>query len=173
SFSSSAAAAVIQYTSKAEWQAVVGSYSTIDFTGFAHGTPLHSQYTEQYGITFDVTMNNIVHTSSFPNDGQGVRGQPGSRFYFETPQKWIAVDFVGNIRIRLLYQGEIIYTSSEYSGSLSAFAGIKSDYLFDEVYMFRNSGSPTFYDDLYGVPSPGALGVFSLAAFGCRRRRRS
>ncbi|HRP63531.1 MAG TPA: hypothetical protein PK400_09585, partial [Phycisphaerales bacterium] len=177
SFSSSAAAAVIQYTSKAEWQAAAGAFHTIDFTGFAHGTLITNQYTEQYGVTF-VGLNTIFHSSAFIHDGHGLRGQPASRFRFDSPKTSVAVEFAGQIVFNLYYQGVLMYTSPDFwdpsQGGLG-FAGIVSSFEFDEVVLYRSPpiDGLVLYDDLYfGVPSPGALGVFALTAFGCRRRRR-
>ncbi|HRQ74749.1 MAG TPA: hypothetical protein PK098_02400, partial [Phycisphaerales bacterium] len=165
-------AGVVQYTNKAAWQSAVGSYHTIDFTGFQHGMILSTQYQAEHGITF-VGQQGFYHSSSMLNDGQGVVGIPGSRMFFDTPQKWIAVDFPGTIVFNLYFQGELIYTSSQFLDFPSPFAGLISDTPFDEVYLFRYTTSLVFYDDLYfGVPAPGALGVFALAALGCRRRRR-
>ncbi|HRP63258.1 MAG TPA: hypothetical protein PK400_08200 [Phycisphaerales bacterium] len=171
------AAIVTEYTNKAAWQAAVGSYSTIDFTGFAHGTTLNTQYAESHGVTF-IGTNNIVHTSSFLNDGEGVRGQPESRFVFSTPRHSVAVDFPGQAIYKLYYSGVLVYTSNPHWAPVGGggFYGLVSDTLFDEVVVYRNTGNPAFYDDLHfgpPIPAPGALGVFALAAFGCRRRRRS
>lgn len=48
---------------------------------------------------------------------------------------------------------------------------------FDEVYIYRINGSGlVIYDDLHfgpPIPAPGVLGVFALAAFGARSRRRA
>ncbi|HRP62750.1 MAG TPA: hypothetical protein PK400_05605 [Phycisphaerales bacterium] len=168
----SAHAGVVEYTNKAAWQNAVSSYQTLDFTGLPPGLPILGLYQEQYGVTF-APGSQTHHSSSMLNDGQGVRGQPGSRMFFDTPQKWIAVDHPGNIVFNLYFQGALIYTSNEFWGT-GGFAGLISDMHFDEVYLYRiTAPGLVFYDDLYfGVPAPGALGVFALAAFGCRRRRR-
>ncbi|HRP64140.1 MAG TPA: hypothetical protein PK400_12650 [Phycisphaerales bacterium] len=162
-------ASVTTYTNKDAWQSAIPDYSVIDFEGFPHGTPLTSQYAESHGVTF--AAGNWVNNP----DGihVGLRGQPGSRLYFESPQQWVAVDFPGQILFKLYFDGEVIYESLPFWSHNSPFAGIISETPFDEVYFYRTTSSLVFYDNLYfGVPSPGALSVFALAAFGCRRRRR-
>ncbi|HRQ76637.1 MAG TPA: hypothetical protein PK098_12030 [Phycisphaerales bacterium] len=172
----SASASVVEYTDKTSWHSAVGTYSTIDFTGHPNGMPITTQYSESHGITF-APGSQTHHSSSFTNDGQGLRGQPSSHFAFYTPMQWIAVEFTGNIVFDLYFKGELIYTSTERWAPINqvAFFGLISNTPFDEVHLYRATfGGLVFYDDLYfGVPAPGALGVFALAAFGCRRRRRS
>ncbi|HRP64145.1 MAG TPA: hypothetical protein PK400_12675 [Phycisphaerales bacterium] len=168
---------IIEFTNKAAWQSVVPSHTTVDFTGYPDETQLSIQYTETHGVTF-AGLSFIYHTTSFPNDGEGVVGMPGSRFFFETPRQAVAVDYVSNIRFELHYKGALIYTSGNFMTSHgSTFAGLISDVPFDEVYLYRPiTPGLVFYDDLHfgpPIPAPGALGVFALAAFGCRRRRRS
>ncbi|HRP62621.1 MAG TPA: hypothetical protein PK400_04950 [Phycisphaerales bacterium] len=166
---------VIEFTNKQAWQNAVPSFNTIDFTGWPNGLPITTQYHQEFGITFALGTQ-THHSQSMPNDGQGVVGIPGSRILFDTPQKWFAVDFPGTIVFNLYYQGTLIYTSSEFFGSPgpTPFAGLISDTPFDEVYLFRYTTNLVFYDDLFfGVPAPGALGVFALAAFRARSRRQA
>lgn len=133
-FSCNSPASVIEFTDKSAWQTTAGAYQTIDFTGFAHGTFITNQYTEQYGLTF-VGLNSIFHGDSalLPNDQRGLRGLPVSRFRFDTPRNSVAVDYVAAIRFDLYKDGVKFYTSSFFWPGGNAFAGLASSTEFDEV----------------------------------------
>jgi MYXO-CTERM domain-containing protein len=174
--SSSASAGVVAYTNKAAWQAAVGSYTTIDFTGYQDGYLVTDQYAH-LGITFAGAQHSFGHAGAFLNDGEGLRGAPNVHIHFSEPQDWIAVDFPGTVRFRLYRHSELIHTSELFFDFISYFAGLVSAAPFDEVIIDAPlPGIPAMgIDDLYfgpPIPAPGALGAFALAALLGRRRRR-
>jgi hypothetical protein len=177
---SSTYASVVEYhNNKAEWEAAVGSFTTIDFTGFNFGQPIPHDYYSPLGFTF-LNTNWAWHTTAFPNDGEGViSANGGSRFRFDQPRYALAVDHPGSHNYLLYYNGALIYTSTRFDGPGGmggGFAGIISTMPFDEVLMTRlhDPTSPVFYDDLHfgpPIPAPGALALLVAGAL-CRIKRR-
>ncbi len=167
----------IEFTDKQEWEAAVGAFTTIDFTGFPDGTFITDQYAD-LGVLFVGGNENIfVNDFLFPNDGAGLDdgGFTPIAVSFDTPQAWIAVDFPGLIQFELFSAGELIYTSSEFGvGGVGNFAGLVSTELFDLAVMSDPSGVDVVIDDLhFGVPSPGAIALLALGGLFFTRRRRS
>ena len=132
-----AEAVVIEFTDKAEWVSAVGVFSTIHFTEFPDNTFLFDQY-EELGVLFTDGDDNIACCSDdgFPNDGSGLDGNLAIHLLFTSPQRWIAADFPGALRIQLFSEGDLIYTSSNF-GSIGVghFAGLISSELFDEAIL--------------------------------------
>ena len=94
---------------------------------------------------------------------------------FDTPQAWIGVDFPGALQIELFAGGRLIYTSGIFGvGGVGFFAGLVSSDLFDAAVLIDPIGVDAEIDDLhFGVPAPGAVFLFALAALGLRGRRRA
>ena len=84
---SQAAADVFEFTDKAEWLAAVGDFSTVDFTGFPHGTFITNQYTD-LGLVFTDGNDSIFFNPSFVNDEWGLDGNPDIGIAFHQPQHW-------------------------------------------------------------------------------------
>ncbi|MCH8166014.1 MAG: PEP-CTERM sorting domain-containing protein, partial [Planctomycetes bacterium] len=92
---------------------------------------------------------------------------------FTTPQAWIGVDYPGLLRIELFSAGRLIFTSNTHGKFLGNFLGLISTELFDAAVLIDPAGD-VFIDDLhFGVPAPGAVFLFGLAALCARRRRRA
>jgi hypothetical protein len=115
STASIADAGVVEYhNNKAEWEAAVGSFTTIDFTGFIFGQPIPYDYYSDLGFTF-LNTNWAWHTTAFPNDGEGViSANGGSRFRFDQPRYALAVDHPGSHHYLLYYQNALIHTTGEF-----------------------------------------------------------
>lgn len=156
-----------------QWQSMVGDYSTIDFTGFADGIPISNQYTS-LGVTF--TGPSFIFASVGFLDGWGLHGPSGLHLYFDQPQSWIAVHHAGNAFFKLYHQGNSVGTGAYNPvGGIGSFVGVTSTIDFDEVIITKPAidGTHIFVDDLHwGVPSPGAIGLFLIAGLRSRRRRR-
>ena len=157
-----------------QWQAMVGEYSTIDFTGFSDGTPINTQYAP-VGVTF-TGASFIFASSGFVNDSWGLHGPSGLHLYFDEPQSWIAVHHAGNAYFKLYSGGELVGTGAYNPvGGIGSFVGAVSDIAFDEVVITKPSfdGFNIGIDDLHwgGVPAPGALGLLGIAGLSSRRRR--
>jgi hypothetical protein len=175
-----AQAAVASYTDATAWQSAVnGQFSTIDFQGFPHDTFITDQYSEQ-GIVF--TGENLITgpTPLYENDQWGLFSPNGTRFFFDAPQNWIAIDYPGAIRFDLFNAGQLIYTSPFFQpGGVGNFAGLVSDSPFDEVYLYKSvppSQNSIFIDDLHWgapVPAPGVLTLLCIGALRSTRKRRS
>ena len=169
-------AGVIEFTDRAEWEAAVGQFSTIDFTGFPKGTTITDQYAD-LGVFF-ADGNDFIRMGEFlfPNDGWGLGGGffDDIELSFDTPQFWIAVNYPGNIQLGLLREGVLIYTSTVFSDILGNFAGLLSTQPFDAALISDPSDDAVFIDDLhFGVPAPGGLCLLALAAICHGRRRRT
>ena len=110
----SAYGGVMEFTDKDAWIAAVGGFTTVDFVGFPSGTFITEQYAG-LGIHFTDGNDSIPPFGpiSFPNDGWGLDGNGDINVSFDSPQLWIAVDYPGGIQFELLWQGQLVYTSSQ------------------------------------------------------------
>ncbi|HRP63494.1 MAG TPA: hypothetical protein PK400_09400 [Phycisphaerales bacterium] len=175
--SQTASAATVQhFNNKDAWRAVVGEYDTIDFTGYPTGTQIVDQYSHQ-GVLFEGAP--IVHsTGSYVNDNWGVHALGGMWLHFDQPIQWFAAEHPGSIRYQFFRDGTLLATSGNMGvGGSGNFSGVLLDEPFDTIYLFRSFPSENwvFVDDIHfgpPIPAPGALGVFALAAFSARSRRR-
>ena len=170
-------AGILEFTDRAEWEAAVRSFTTIDFTGFPEFTIITTQY-QDLGVTFTDGNDSIDFNDAFLNDGVGLRG--GSfddiEISFTTPQAWIAVDFPGVVRIFLFSDGELIHFSTFGAGpDGGGFGGLVSTEPFDSVVLTDPLDDFVNIDDLhFGVPAPASIWILALAGIWhgrCRRRR--
>ena len=169
-------AGVTEFSDRAEWEAAVGAFTTIDFTGFPAFTIITDQY-QDLGVTFTDGNDVTFFTPSFVNDNWGLDGNGDIHLSFERPQGWIGVDFPGDVRVLLFSGGELIHFSSFFSAGpdgVGGFAGLVSTELFDAAVILDRVDDAVFIDDLhFGVPAPGGLMLLALAGIWPRRRRRS
>ncbi|HRQ76084.1 MAG TPA: hypothetical protein PK098_09225, partial [Phycisphaerales bacterium] len=168
---------VAVYSDKAAWMQAAGQVTNIDFVGYQFGDPVLPDHYAHLGATITGQQMGYYHTSAFVNDGEGIIADNHTLWvHFDEPQSSVAVDYPGGIRFQLYRKGELIYTSSSFTGSLGLFTGLISETPFDAVHLYRNGPSLSVaIDDLHfgpPIPAPGAMGVFALAALGHRRRRR-
>ena len=102
---------VTEFIDKDEWIAAVGPFTTIDFTGFPHSTPITDQYAD-LGVIFTGGTEIIFLSDNLFRDGAGLFAFGDIAVEFSTPQAWIAVDFPGGVQFELFRDGESIYKSS-------------------------------------------------------------
>ena len=163
---------VVEFFDKEEWEAAVGQFTTIGFTGFPQGTFITDQYAD-LGILFTDGTDTIFFTPSFINDSWGLAGNGDINLSFTTPQAWIGVDFPGFLSIELFSAGKLIHTAEFGSAGVGNFGGLISSKLFDAAVLSDRLDDAVFIDDLhFGVPAPGALWLLGVAALLPRRRRR-
>ena len=169
--------AVVEYTNKAAWDGVAGTYSTVTFAELPLFTLITSQYAN-LGVLFtdgsDYTHGFSMNT--FPNDGYGLNGAlDTTTLQFSQPMYTIAADFPGRLIYHLFWQGQLFYSSSNFGGFGSGhFAGLISDQPFDKVFIVDPNGD-LFIDDIHfgpAIPAPGALALAAIASVMHRRRRR-
>ena len=169
---------VIEYFDRAKWEAAVGDFTTLGFTGFPEGTFITDQYAD-LGILFVGGGENInLQDDIFPNDGAGLNSDfVDIVMEFATPQFWIGADFPGIIRIDLYNEGELFYSSIDFGGPpIGAFGGLLSSDPFDMAVILNPVDLAVFIDDLFfgpHIPAPGALWLLAVSALCARRRRRS
>jgi len=168
---SAAVAEVTEYEDKAAWEASVGDYTTLDFTGFEWGTIITDQYAD-LGVLFTDGDDKIVHGD--PIDDWALDGKESVTIRFDQPQLWFAVDYPGAMQMSFYRDNEWVYTSSEFGGSGGPyFAGITMTGEFDEVALHDwLAGSVYLHNVYFGVPAPGAWCLMALAGLSSRRRRR-
>lgn len=164
------------------WEAQVGEWSTLDFTGLPSEEPIPE---DLYAAEFGVTLTNglifsYTFESGFPLDGQGFAASQGSAgssvdVVFDTPVHAFAADFPGVIRFTLFFEDEVIaHLPGPYGGGgAGRFAGLISDEPFDRVRVWDTD--PFLVDDLrFGmvVPGPATALVLlpGLGLLGGRRR---
>ena len=160
---------------KAEWEAAVGDYTTIDFTGFEDGEPLSDQYAD-LGVTA-ATSNAAFRRapSIFPSDWWGVSSTfgPGINLAFDTPQRWIAADYPGAVAFRLFMDDVFLDEVQFFGGGTGFFGGLVFDHEFNRVEMVDVTDGIVSVDNLYfGVPAPGAIGLLTLTLLVGPPRRR-
>ena len=168
-------AELLEFTDRAEWEAAVGEYTTLDFTGF----PVHTRIQEQYahlGVHFTECFNTVQGPMmAYPNDMWGLDGNEEIHLEFDEPQLWIAADYPGMLKFVLYYQGEFVYEDSDIHGMLphGNFLGLLSDQLFDEVliYDWWDLIQVNVDDIHFGVPAPGTVSLLTMGFLFLRRRR--
>ena len=157
------------------WEAVVGDYTTIDFTGFEPGTRITTQYSG-LGITFTDGFYTIFpeNHATFPNDGWGLDGNGDITVVFDEPQSWIGAAFPGGLWYELYREGELVYTSSMFVPTGPGhFFGLVFPEQFDRVVLME-FGEVAIDDLLFGapVPAPPVLALIGVGMLGWRRRAR-
>ncbi len=163
---------VVEYFDRATWEAAVGDFTTIGFTGFPGGTFITDQYAD-LGILFTDGNDSIfLSEPAFPNDGAGLDGNGDIGVAFDTPQAWIGVDFPGFLTIELYSGGELIHTAEFGFGGVGNFGGLISSQLFDAAVLIDPLDQAAIDDLHFGVPAPSALWLLAVAALLPRRRRR-
>ncbi len=163
---------VVEFFDKEEWETAVGSFLTVDFTGFPDGIFITDQYAD-LGILFTDGNDSIFpNENAFPNDGVGLDGNGDISVSFDTPQAWIGVDFPGLLTIELYSEGRLFFTSNLWGGGAGNFLGLVSSELFDAAVLIDPLGEAEIDDLHFGVPTPGALWLLGVAALLPRRRRR-
>jgi hypothetical protein len=169
------------FTDAGAWQSAVGSFTTIGFHDFTQSSVVTEQYAH-FGIHFtdgtDVAIGPGCET--FPKDCWGLKGHilalPDEiRLAFDTPQRWIAVDFPGGIQIDLYRQGRQISDLLVFGQfEIGNFGGVISTEAFDEAVIWDPTDGAVFIDDLhFGVPAPGVLPLLALGGVIGRARRRA
>jgi hypothetical protein len=165
---------VVEFDDKAAWEAAVGDYTTIDFTGYEWGTLITDQYEDQ-GVLFTdckCYINGETY-QLYPNDGWGLKDLERIHIEFVEPQHWIAVEFPGSLKIELFFNGNSLYHSAYLGGGGSGFfGGLVSDQLFDEVVIYDPQGTVTIDDLHFGVPTPGSVIVLLVGITMSSQRRR-
>jgi len=167
--------AVVEYTSRAQWQAAAASYSTITFTEIPVNTLITNQYAH-LGALFTDGSDFTHATNSFLNDGIGLNAAlDETTIVFTKPMTSIGCDYPGGMRFTLFSEGEIIYVSTSWFGEpIGSFAGLVTDQPFDQV-LLQDPSSGTFLDDLYfgpPIPGPGAFALMAMPLVASRRRNR-
>jgi hypothetical protein len=170
---------LIEFEDKAVWEAAVGEFTTIGFTGFPEFTIITDQYSE-LGILFTDGNDSVgLGETIFPNDGAGLLGTHITSIdvAFDVPQRWIAVDFPGVARIDLYRDGELIAQSTWFDAppisGVGGFGGVISSEPFDAAVILDPEDQVVSIDDLHfggAIPAPGAVVV--LVSIGLVRRRR-
>jgi hypothetical protein len=172
-------AQVTAFADPTQWQFAVGAYITIDFTDYPEFTVITDQYAD-LGVTF-TDGNDFIGVSSFPTDTHGLASTDGFgnlgtiHMSFTQPQHWLAFDFLDNLQLDLYNDGELIFTSNQYSAGFTPFVGFVSTDPFDAAIV-RDYNDPTVaIDNIHfgpPIPAPGAVALFGLARILIRRRQR-
>ena len=163
------------------WEAQVGEWSTLDFTGLPAGEFFpEDYYLDDFGVMFGGGPRLASESEEvYLQDGHGVGVLPDSSgwhmdVFFDTPVHAFAVDFPGEIRFTLFFEGEVIaHLPGPYGGFVGWFAGLISDQPFDRVRVWDTDAF--LVDDLrFGmvVPGPATALVLlpGLGLLGGRRR---
>jgi MYXO-CTERM domain-containing protein len=174
--STSVQAEVTSFEDRDEWEAVVGEFTTIDFTGFPEWTIITDQYAD-LGILFTDGSDRIRLHSDYP-DGAGLEGGSSDdiELAFDIPQHWIGMEFVGAVQIHLFTNGQLIHSSFVFDDLPNPFAGLFSTERFDAAVIEDPSDNYVAIDNLHfgpPIPAPGALSLLALGFIESTRRRRT
>ena len=157
------------------WQQASGPYTTLDFTGFPNNTFITDQYAD-LGVTFLDGNDVITGPSSlvFPLDGWGLDVNESATMDFVSPQFSLGVHHPGELRIKLYWQGSLIYASPPLPGSgVGFFGGVVSTVPFDRAVIMSPFVNQLDVDNIYfGVPAPAGAVVLALGVPALRPRRR-
>ena len=85
---------VTEYTSRAAWEAVVGTPQCADFTGYGSGTVITNQYAS-IGMTFTQGDDTVLVSGAFVTDGVGVNCNGDMEIVLSSPHTAIGCDFPG------------------------------------------------------------------------------
>ena len=173
-----AQADVVKYTNKAEWQSLVGTYSTITFTEFVFPAIITDQYSF-LGVTFTDGNDALDQSTSLINDGVGLYGNfPGNAISiaFAAPITSFAIDHPGHEAFTLFSKGEQIFDTGLMGGvGTGKFSGVISNEPFDAVVIKDPGIGVTLIDDMHfgpPIPAPGAICVLAIALLSAPGRRR-
>jgi len=174
---SNASATVNMYFDFKEWQSALKSVTTIGFGEFPTGTGIFNQYLDQ-GVVFPDEDCFVIEADFFTNDGHGLHSSNSTGqilMRFMTPQYGVASHFPGDNWVTLSNGGSVLYVGPPWKGPPGTFVGYVSSEPFDSAIITTPALNPVVtIDDLhFGVPAPGALGLFALAAIFGRPRRRA
>lgn len=168
-------AQVTEYTSAAQWEQVVSTWTTIGFAEFPDSTLITTQY-QPLGVTFSGSMDYTACCSFefYPQDGAGLYGGFDDLIImeFDTPQYYFAVDFPGSIQIKLFTQDSLMFEGTIYQLSGAGhFAGVVSTSSFDKVVLDDPNVDIAIDDIRFGVPAPGMLSLLGIATLRRTRAR--
>ena len=156
------------------WQQATGPHTTLDFTGFPNNTFITDQYAD-LGVTFLDGNDVITGPSSlvFPLDGWGLDVNDSATMAFAQPIYSFGIYFPGDLRIKLLLSGELVYLSPFLGQGEPSFVGLLSTEPFDSVVIFDSLDNQLDVDNIYfGVPAPAGAVVLALGVPALRPRRR-
>ena len=155
------------------WNAAVGPCTTLDFV-FPTPQIMGDQYAS-VGAVFP-EGNEFAYLEDDPDlfqqDGWGCTAYDGGiDITFLWPQYAIGAWFPGDLKVKLYWQDQLIYTSPALGTPLVdyQYGGVLSSQPFDRI-VFYDAG--VFVDDILFVPGPGAVGLLALAGAAAGRRRR-
>ncbi len=159
------------------WSYEVGSFHTIDFTGFSHGMPITTQYEDQ-GVVFTGGVEQFRHDQvEYPIDGEGLFAEPWNDVIIKFDQPHLVYGQHFGYQAQLdFFLGDKLVFSSGVLGKCGCgfFAGFISDLPFDQIIVNNPVGNPVEIDNLYyvTVPAPASLACFLISGLCLRRRRR-
>jgi len=174
-FAAHAAGALQEFENKADWEAAVGDFSTVDFTGYPDNTPVTDQWSH-LGITFtDFNVTSGPDHILYPEDGWGLQGFNDIHFEFDTPMSYIAADFPGAIAFELYQNDQLIAITEGFGGSGDGlFGGLISNQNFDRVRIYDPYDNAVFLDNLHfgpRIPAPSVLAPLVALLRGRSRQR--
>jgi len=178
-----ASAALTEYRgveTQAAWESAVGSWQTMDFTGFAPGQHLTDEYEAEFGVVFTDPTNfvDLESQNIYPNDGWGlVTGTFAQYIEFELGEPIDAIAFFhpGSLIVTLWLGDDLVGQGGDAHPAPGNFFGITSTMPFDRVRIDDQAGIG-FVDDIrrgMAVPGPGVLAMLvgGLLGPGGRGRR--
>jgi len=167
--------ALIEFHDRAEWEAAVGEFTTLDFTRFDQGTTITEQYAE-LGAVF-TSSNVVLVNEGFLNDGAGIVFADAGTVEFDQPITYVAADFNGFLHFELFMDGVFVGASVNFGlGGSGNFGGVVSSESFNTVVFTDPFDRTAVLDDIFfgpPIPSPATLALIGLAGLLGHRRRRS
>lgn len=162
------------------WKHAAPGFTTIDFTGFQHGTTLYNEYADLGVLLTSPGPPKVAYAPSYLiQDGWGV---DSNWVYLELTflMPMYAVAWHHNVYVVELYSGESLIAVTPQLGQPSVgqkFGGVTSTIPFDRVRIRTvDIFGQVWVDNIYfapaAIPSPGAaIALAGLLATRTRRRR--
>jgi PEP-CTERM motif len=173
-------AAIVNYTSLAAFNSVVGPHPLIKFDDLPSGTILNNQYSG-LGVLFPDGNDTTQANDSFLTDGVGLTGANQDvnaviTVQFTSAINAVGADFPGALRIQIFNGATLVGTSANFgSAGTGFFGGIVSDMPFDRAILSDWMDDRVFVDNLHfaSVPEPSAfaLALIGAGALWIRRSR--
>lgn len=172
-------ATISGHANSGQWFNAVGSYTSILFNEFPHGTEITNQYAP-LGAHFQSALQMWITYTPLQGsqDNMCFYSYTTMELTFDTPMHAFAMYFGSWPRAEFYSGDQLLHTWDQFVVPTPRFVGFTSDAGFDRIVFRSNNDAPwqppghIRIDDLYFSTVPGPAAVWALALSGRLVRRR-